>query len=32
MIHKLARGLDMAPSELLRHAEGLEAQGLLPRG
>ena len=32
MIHKLARGLDMPPSELLRHAEGLKAQGLLPRG
>jgi transcriptional regulator with XRE-family HTH domain len=32
MIHKLARGFDLRASELVRLAEGLEAQGLLTRG
>jgi transcriptional regulator with XRE-family HTH domain len=31
-IHKLAKGLDLRASELVRLAEGLEAQGLLGRG
>ena len=31
-IQKLAKALDLRVSELARHAESLEAQGLLPRG